>query len=279
MSVRLSLFDNHPRILRMCVTLEIDDCDLIIGKVQRVWAAAHRHTRRGFWANVSEEFVNRIVGMPGFAQAMVEVGWLEFKDGGAQLVNWTEHNATTVKERLAASARKRKSRMSRSGHNNVTECHTQMSRSECDTSHHGVTTQSPQETRDKRQEEEEEKKGADGLLLLSDTTKTDPEKQTTTTTKKTTRFAVPTVDEVAAYCRERSNTIDPMKFVDYYTAKGWMIGKNPMKDWRAAVRTWERNDAQQSAGFKQPPQPELTSEEILKRAHEQTEINRRNGSL
>jgi len=54
------------------------------------------------------------------------------------------------------------------------------------------------------------------------------------------RFILPTVDEVRAYCIERGNNVDPERFVDYYTSKGWMIGKNKMKDWKAAVRTWER---------------------------------------
>ena len=55
------------------------------------------------------------------------------------------------------------------------------------------------------------------------------------------RFSPPSVDEVREYCNERGNNVDPEKFVDYYTANGWMAGKNKMKDWRAAVRTWERN--------------------------------------
>lgn len=57
---------------------------------------------------------------------------------------------------------------------------------------------------------------------------------------KPPRFSVPTVEEVAAYCRERRNGIDAQQFVDYYTANGWKVGKGlPMKDWKAAVRTWE----------------------------------------
>lgn len=54
------------------------------------------------------------------------------------------------------------------------------------------------------------------------------------------RFSEPTVEEVSAYCRERGNNIDPQRFVDYYTSNGWMVGKNKMKDWRAAVRNWVR---------------------------------------
>lgn len=56
------------------------------------------------------------------------------------------------------------------------------------------------------------------------------------------RFVQPTVEEVAAYCRERRNSVDAQHFVDYYSSNGWKVGKNPMKDWKAAVRTWERRD-------------------------------------
>lgn len=56
----------------------------------------------------------------------------------------------------------------------------------------------------------------------------------------TRRFSKPSVDEVRAYCEERNNTVDAQHFVDYYESKGWVIGKSPMKDWKAAVRTWEQ---------------------------------------
>lgn len=59
--------------------------------------------------------------------------------------------------------------------------------------------------------------------------------------KKRKRFTPPTLEEVTAYCNERNNTIDPQHFIDYYTSNGWLVGKNKMKDWKAAVRTWERN--------------------------------------
>ena len=52
-------------------------------------------------------------------------------------------------------------------------------------------------------------------------------------------FKKPSVTEVQAYCDERGNGISGEEFVDYYTSKGWMIGKNVMKDWKSAVRTWE----------------------------------------
>lgn len=56
------------------------------------------------------------------------------------------------------------------------------------------------------------------------------------------RFTAPSLEDVKAYCEERKNNVDPERFIDYYTANGWKVGKNPMKDWKAAVRSWERND-------------------------------------
>ena len=58
-----------------------------------------------------------------------------------------------------------------------------------------------------------------------------------------TRFTPPTVQEVKAYCNEKGYPVDPERFVDYYTSNGWMVGRNKMKDWKAAVRTWAKKDA------------------------------------
>mgnify|MGYP004455014641 CR=1 FL=1 len=56
------------------------------------------------------------------------------------------------------------------------------------------------------------------------------------------RFTPPSIDEVAAYCRERGNGVDAQRFVDFYASKGWKVGSTGMKDWRAAVRNWEGRD-------------------------------------
>ena len=62
------------------------------------------------------------------------------------------------------------------------------------------------------------------------------------------KFVKPTLQEVKAYCIERGNDVDPERFINHYEANGWMVGRNKMKDWRAAVRNWERNRASKSAG-------------------------------
>ena len=77
--------------------------------------------------------------------------------------------------------------------------------------------------------------------------------QTTIPKKKSPgKFQKPTVDEIKAYCRERKNGIDPEQFWDYYESKGWLVGKTAMKDWRAAVRTWEKRGAENGQTVKHP---------------------------
>lgn len=56
------------------------------------------------------------------------------------------------------------------------------------------------------------------------------------------RFVKPTLEEVTAYCKERKNNVDPQRFIDFYESKGWKVGNQPMKDWKACVRTWEKRE-------------------------------------
>lgn len=73
-------------------------------------------------------------------------------------------------------------------------------------------------------------------------TTNEQEEQSNKGIKPRKRFTAPSVDEVAAYCRESRNAVDAQRFVDFYAASGWMRGKTPVRDWKACVRTWERND-------------------------------------
>jgi len=58
------------------------------------------------------------------------------------------------------------------------------------------------------------------------------------------RFTPPTLSEVIDYCNQRCSSVDPQRFIDHYSANGWMRGKNKIKDWKACIRTWEQNDNQ-----------------------------------
>ena len=74
-----------------------------------------------------------------------------------------------------------------------------------------------------------------------------------------TRFVKPKVEEIEAYCTERNNSVDAQQFFDYYESKGWKVGKTPMKDWKSAVRTWERNDFnnRNKVVSEEPPKPQF----------------------
>ena len=84
------------------------------------------------------------------------------------------------------------------------------------------------------------------------------------------RFTPPSVKEVADYCIERNNNVNAQSFVDFYESKGWMVGKNKMKDWKAAVRTWEKNNSAKkkqyttAAEYNQKPATPKTTDELWK---------------
>ena len=71
----------------------------------------------------------------------------------------------------------------------------------------------------------------------------------------------PSLEEVRAYCLERNNGINPESFIDYYTANGWKVGRNPMRDWRAAVRQWEQR--RKEAPAPQAPRPQQQPKESV----------------
>lgn len=74
------------------------------------------------------------------------------------------------------------------------------------------------------------------------------------------RFTQPTLEEVKAYCKERGNHVDAERWFNYYTSNGWKVGKNQMKDWKAAVRTWERDDKAKTGAKINPPYDGLRSQ-------------------
>lgn len=91
------------------------------------------------------------------------------------------------------------------------------------------------------------------------------------------KFTKPSLQEVKDYCIERRNSVDPERFIDHYESNGWMVGKTKMKDWRAAVRTWERNTfTNKEEPVRQPSKPsELDdiTKEIIARARNAAALN------
>lgn len=110
-------------------------------------------------------------------------------------------------------------------HGTITLCNRRMFRDEKDRKNNRLRQQ---RHRDKQKDNEE-------ITAPSSTASPSAKK------KHSVRFAPPTVQEVEDYCLQRNNEVDPKKWHNFYLAKDWMIGKNKMKDWKAAVRTWEGN--------------------------------------
>lgn len=81
--------------------------------------------------------------------------------------------------------------------------------------------------------------GKDSIVDLNNTNSLSKKENISNTKKGTHKFVPPTLEDVKAYCQERNNGVDPNKWYDHYLAVGWKVGKNPMKDWKAAVRKWE----------------------------------------
>ena len=80
--------------------------------------------------------------------------------------------------------------------------------------------------------------------------------------EKKKRFTPPTVEQVAEYCQEKGYCIDPEAFVAFYASKGWMVGKNPMKDWKSAVVTWTKNGRQKGGTANGKPDGNAQSERV-----------------
>ena len=96
-----------------------------------------------------------------------------------------------------------------------------------------------------------------------------------THTQRAARFTPPTIDELKAYCTEQGYKIDAERFIAYYESNGWRVGRNPMKDWKAAVRTWVRNDATGS----QPSKPTPTAMQFEQRDYTGVDFSNLNADL
>ena len=94
------------------------------------------------------------------------------------------------------------------------------------------TRNKPEQTRKEKEKEKEREKESENDSYCSPPPPSGPK-----------RFVPPTLAEVQSYVAQRQSPVDPQGFIDFYASKGWMVGKTPMKDWKAACRnaeTWER---------------------------------------
>ena len=194
---------NKPEVMLLSEILDISPME-VVGNLVCFWTWVDQNLSDSCPV-VSGTFsgLDRVAGRAGFAQAMIDVGWLTVEDGNVRIPNYEDHLSESAKAR-GVEAKKKRIQRRKSG---------QMSPS----------------VRDKKRTE-------GGLEKRRE------EKSIKERAVKTTRFVKPTVQEVTAYCQERKNVIDPQQFIDHNEANGWIRGRNtPMKDWKAAVRYWERS--------------------------------------
>lgn len=201
-----------PEVLRIADILGIHP-DHAFGLCVRFWQWCDDQLTDGHARGVTIVTLDSVFGHAGFVPALVEVGWLLARNGAAsgspvgslEVPHFDRHLSESAKNRALSGERKKKQR---------SKTVPEMSRQERDKS----VTREEKRREDSSQDSNPSKKGA-------------------------SRFVEPSLDEVAEYCLERKNGVDPQAFVDFYASKGWKVGNQPMKDWQAAVRTWEKRDA------------------------------------
>ena len=163
--------------------------------------------------------------------ALEKLEMITVEGASLSISGWEEHQNVEGMEKIREQNRLRKQKQRQK---QLAE------RSECDS--HVTVTQCHATDIDKDKEEDKDKE-------KDNITSSDEDVRPTAVGKKRTVFVPPSLEEVKAYCQERNNSVDAEQFIDFYTAKGWMIGKNKMKDWRGAVRTWERNRQGEKKGY------------------------------
>lgn len=202
-----------PAVIQIAAALGLDEY-AVAGRLLRLWSWANHHTTDGYAAGVTPDWIDRYISTPKFASAMLDAGWLRLRSGAVEFPNFERWNSSGAKKRVMTSRRMRRFRGDRGDARGDAS-------GSAPSDAPSVTSASPE----KRREEKKDTPPA-------------PRKRG----DRAPPFVPPTVEEVAAYCRERGNGVDPQLFVDHYTANGWRVGRNPMRDWKCSVRTWEKNE-------------------------------------
>lgn len=154
----------------------------------------------------------------------VKFKMIQSDEKGMYLINFEKHQNLDGLERIREQTKQRVARH-REKQKQLTESIQICNAESNENSNTDVALHNAIEEKEIRKEIKKESKSRDSVASPTDTLK---------------RFKPPSLDEVKAYCEERRNNVDPQKWYNFYEAKGWMIGKNKMRDWKAAVRTWEK---------------------------------------
>lgn len=178
----------------------------VLGALVTLWSLADAQADEdGALVGYDFDDIDDLVGVPGFCNALPD-DWISEEGGWIKLPNYQEHNGKNAKKRAQTAKRVANAKANAA----------------CNAEGNGEVTQQALPNALPREEKRRDK-----------------EKQAKENPPK--RFKPPTVDEVRDYCRERGNNINPQGFVDHYAATNWHRGKTKISDWKACVRTWEKN--------------------------------------
>jgi hypothetical protein len=198
---------------------------VVTGALHNAWCNVNEHSvtravtrcNEAFIAGAGLDWIDTVTGIQHFGDAMASVGWARADKDGLCFPKFNHHNTS-------GAERQRRYRAKKSGLCDVTSNVTG------DVTGDGALR--PREEKRREKKTREEKKETEPPIVP----------QGGQERASTKRFVPPTLEEVSSYCAERKNGIDPQEFMDHYKANGWRCGKGvgkPMKDWKAAVHTWE----------------------------------------
>lgn len=197
-----------PEVLRIATILDVEPIHAF-GLCIAAWMWFDEQTEDGRALGATVDMLDAVVCRAGFSNALRDVGWLEVRDGSLSIPNFDRLMGESAKKRAKNTVRQQRSRRN------------------------ATVTKTSREKRDKSATKEEKRRDVTTTVV--------------TNTVPAAKFAKPSVDDVRSYCSERGNSVDPEAFHAYYTAQGWKLSNGlAMKDWRQAVITWEKRDANRS---------------------------------
>lgn len=219
----------------------------------KLFSIAGRLYPNGILQNCSEVDVEDIIewnGEPGaFVHAAVDVGFLDVIDQGFKIHDWEVHQPwlkgakdRSEQARKAVQTRWDKEKNLKSDTHDTDSIQTEYEQNTSSNTNSNTDRNTPSPSPIPKTKK-------DNPLLSKESCPPQKESAASGMRRAPLKFTKPTVSQVQEYCTKRRNTVNPQQFIDHYESKGWLIGKAPMKDWQAAVRTWEHNGIQNS---KQP---------------------------
>jgi hypothetical protein len=195
------------------------------GLCVKFWMWCDDHLTDGNAKRVTKKTLDYVIGHDGMTDALLKVDWLRDRSGSLEVPHFDRHLSEGAKNRALTKERVRKSKAKSNETSVAKVTHTPL----------------PEKRREEKREEDNRAASPASVDNGSFDIKDPPPPP------KPKRFQKPTVDQIAEYAFEINAGINAETFFDYYESKGWMIGKTPMKDWKASVRTWKRSSNPQPA--------------------------------